>query len=58
MTAGFVCKSVIAGIMLNEGDYHGVVVVGDKESLAIHAVVRAIKCATLTNQIHYSHSHT
>lgn len=41
--SGFVCKNVIAGVMLNEGDYHGVVVVGVRKSLAIRAVVRAIK---------------
>jgi hypothetical protein len=29
MTAGFVFKNVIAGVLLNEGDYHCVVVAHD-----------------------------
>ena len=41
--------------VLNEGDDHGVVVVRDKESLVTRAVVRAIKCATLTKQSSHSH---
>jgi len=48
--SGFVCKNVIAGIMLNEGDYHGVVVVGVRKGLDIRAVVRAVKWAMLTKQ--------
>lgn len=43
VTAGFVYKNVIAEMVLNEGDYHGVVVVGDKESPDIRAVVCATK---------------
>jgi hypothetical protein len=33
MTAGFVFKNVIAGVLLNEGDYHCVVVVGVRKVL-------------------------
>ena len=50
MTADFVFKDGIAGSVLNEGDYHGVVVVGNRKSLAAQLVVRAVKCATLTKQ--------
>lgn len=45
MTAEFVFKSVIAGVVPNEGDYHSVVVVKDRESLDIWALVGASNAA-------------